>query len=245
MQDVVNSLFLSFHTVILENNLGRAGADDLVPMFVLVLARSEAHNIKSILAFIDDFFDPRMRMGREFCHYVNLLTAFGFLENFKPGTFIVRCKLSDTTVPEALKPRISEELYNNSLKWLRDARENTDYGVVRAKGGAIGGVIAAAVATPIAILVGVATVGTGVPFSAGIIAGAVALGTGGGIIGPLPGHSLFEDIRKHVRAMNHSLEQYAIEMIDPFITNKMNPASTVKDIEDIAWLVRIRDEQHS
>ena len=55
-----------FHsTVILENNLGRAGADDLVPMFVLVLARSEAHNIKSILAFIDDFFDPRMRMGSE------------------------------------------------------------------------------------------------------------------------------------------------------------------------------------
>ena len=51
-----------FETVILENHLGRAGADDLVPMFVMVLARSDAHNIKSILAFIDDFFDPRMRL---------------------------------------------------------------------------------------------------------------------------------------------------------------------------------------
>ena len=234
LSDAVNTL-----NIILRECGEIPSADALVPCIVLAVARCSPalRTMHSTVLFIDAFFPPDEKLGELFSMFVHFSLAVSYLKSLSPGAAIVRMPIAAIDVPEPLSTRVNSAELEKVLKPIRLIVSKASEAEVRAKGAGLGATIGVAVASPVAIAVGVLTIGVGAPISACILAAGGTIGAACGAAIPLNVQKSKDEISRAVVIANEFLRPKAVTLITPFMTNRAGVASSPSSLRDVEFIV--------
>ena len=216
-------------------------ADALVPRMVLVVARAALQRAASTQAFVDEFLDADGRADEMYCLYVNFQCAVAYVAQLEPRCALVRVPLRDETLPAALTDRVAAEEYNKLLSPLRTLVAGTRFGRLRAEGAGVGGSIGAAAGVLVAAGATVLSLGAALPLAIGAVAAGTAIGSAAGGALPWRRRRVFADLAERVAYVNTVLEPRFVTLVDPVLTNRLGPSSSISAVTDIEWIVKSLD----
>lgn len=210
---------------------------------ILVLVHSDLKTIVTNIEFISVFLGNIDVNGYLFCVYTNFEVAYKYLSDLEPGSSLFTTYVSkDDVLPPQLKGRLSQEEYKGILKPIHELTDASEI-EIRGLGAAKGAMLGASAVAPLALIVGVATLGLGAPISLFILGAGAGVGTGLGAALPVTLKKNLENLESYVNTVNESLlRKRGVVLISPLASNSVSPLDlpkvSVDKMRSLTWVIK-------
>ena len=207
-----------------------------------MIVQSGIKNIVTNIEFIDSFMSDEMRGGELGCVFTNFSVACFYLMKLEPGSSLVRTDVFNDEIPPQLAEKISLSEYKGILGPIRDFAEKSDL-QIRATGASKGAAIGAGVMTPIAAVIGIVTIGVGVPISAILLGAGAGIGSAIGAAIPPKLRQQLADMEAYVEHTNDCLlRSRGVVLLSPLASNSVSPLDiakvSTKQMRSLTWVIK-------